>query len=226
MTANQLRYHELRETNRSNKVRENETQRHNLATEVETQRSNISNELNNRYATNKRFQIDFGNLLETQRANRAREFNTQYSNYTQRLAQQETARANRASEALGAINAQTNIVNSLEGIRHNKAQESLGFLESDRNYEIRTNANAETHRANLAKEGFNMQNLNFNYANLAELRRHNQTVEGETKRHNLIGEMQRNVDLINDANSIKFNTLSNVLRSTTSLIRVNPIGGK
>lgn len=224
MTQNQLRYHELQETRRSHKTDENERQRHNLAVETENQRSNIASELNVRHNTNVNYHLGYLNYLETGRSNRERESNTRFANQTQRLAQQETARANRANEAIRTTEATTGIVNSLENIRTHKANETIAMINSNRNYEYNMGSLAETKRSNLAKESLNqfatMETVKHNRITERETNRHNMTVETETKRHNLIGEMQKNVDLINNANSIKFNTLSNVLRSASSLITI------
>lgn len=220
MTANQLRYHELLETNRSNKEREKENTRHNLATEVENVRSHVAAEVNNRYATDKSFQIQHLNYLENHRTNIVREGIMQQEADTKRLQQIEQGRSNRANEALGSINATTNIATTLETMRTNRVKEALENQRIANDYEIKKESNAETHRANVQREQISFQNLAYNYSNLEEIRRHNQTTEGETKRHNLIGEAQKNIDLLNDSNSIKFNTLSNVLRSLSGMVRI------
>lgn len=65
MTANQIAYWNLKETERSNRVREGETERSNKARESETFRSNLAKE------------------TETNRSNRARENETVRSNLEQ-----------------------------------------------------------------------------------------------------------------------------------------------
>lgn len=220
MTANQLRYKELLETTRSNKTNERERERHNLATETETQRSNIASELNSRYSVDRNFALGHLNYLETARANRAREANQQYSNQTQRMQVQEQRRSNLANEAIATTNATTNIGNLLESIRTHTRNEDLGFINSQRQYDLGVANLQETERSHKRNEDIAFANLQHQQNVLTETRRHNTTVEGETKRHNLIGEMQKNVDLINDSNAIKFNTLSNVLRSTSGLIKI------
>lgn len=106
-----------RETERSNKAREDETARSNLAREAETYRSNIAKE------------------SETNRSNIARETETKRSNVAKEL---ETARSNRARET------ETNRANvESESIQRSKLDEERRHnysSESTKNLEVQTKA--------------------------------------------------------------------------------------
>lgn len=231
MTTNQLRYWELQENKRHQRVVENETQRSNIARERETIRSNVAGELNNRYATNMQFRLGYLNYLENNRANLVREENTRYSNYTARLEQAERQRSNLANESIATGNLIATVGRNVEQMRANLVSEqlkrqdqSLTATKMDRDFVISLGNLAETERSHKANEDIAYASQAIDVRKLDETIRHNQAVEIETKRNNLIQNQQKNVDLINDANRIKFTTLANVLGNLTPNIRVG-LGG-
>lgn len=91
MTQNQIAYHTLQETIRSNQAREGETTRSNVARETETRRSNIANEL-----------LKHLQNVEAGRHNKATEVETNRTNVANELISdarnQETHRHNVVSE--------------------------------------------------------------------------------------------------------------------------------
>lgn len=129
MTANQIAYQNLLETQRANVVKENENARSNMAREYETNRSNLANEAiaRERNAETQRANLasEFqkkSELEETKRANQAREVETNRANLAneeiKRATNTETAKHNRAMESLGY--AQLN-----ETAAHNRAVEEI-----------------------------------------------------------------------------------------------------
>lgn len=99
MTRNQLQYHTMLETMRSNRVNEAETHRSNRTRETETHRSNVVNE------------------TETNRSNVARETETNRTNvaneHLKQLAHNENVRHNKVEEGVHIANAVTQGIGSL-----------------------------------------------------------------------------------------------------------------
>nr|AVX53793.1 putative ORF1 [Marmot picobirnavirus] len=141
MTANQIAYWNLRETERSNVAREAETSRSNLARENETKRHNIANE-----------QFNISSLNETRRANLERE-------HRDRMVHMESVRSNIANEGIkrqqlgeqmraNRAHETVQMTGLAEQARHNLQQEMLQSVDMN----IRAQAQRETSRSNRASE--------------------------------------------------------------------------
>lgn len=165
MTRNQLQYWELEEKKRANRVAEAEMERAHRANEDLLARQASTQELN--------AQTNIESLKETQRSNRATQFETHRTNVAR---ENETERSNRAKEDLeqqlrniqnfgnyleeGKLKVLTQQAGIAAGqlhetIRSNQAQEALQnrrLVESERSALAQE---AETHRANLARESNN-----------------------------------------------------------------------
>lgn len=207
MTANQINYWKLKETERSNKVNEGENlrshkasealkgreldegERHNRAVEttaafnaMETQRHNIAGETETHRS-------NVARETETERSNRAREDETQRANlsneYLKGLDLAEKAKHNRAVESLEDRKHQetirSNVEREYETNRSNKAKESLESLkESDLAYRERAKQ-SEIERSNKAKEDLQQQSIDeqqrYNYV-LEDISRKGKALEG------------------------------------------------
>lgn len=151
MTANQIKYQELLEKERSNRTQEalgmgqlQETRRSNLVKERETERSNREKESTNWFSArslaahqradeairSESNQIGWGNLNEQRRSNAAREAETKRSNLAKEA---ETKRSNltheeeshRANVARETEENRSNVSRETETNRSNTQQESL-----------------------------------------------------------------------------------------------------
>lgn len=125
-----------------------ETSRHNVVSEKETNRHNVTTEVETERHNRAGEFIDLGKLNESIRHNKATE-----GIESGKLA--ETTRHNQASETidLGKLN---------ESVRHNMASEQLSQSNIDLGY---------------ANVGLGYANVGLGYSNLAELGRHNITLE-------------------------------------------------
>lgn len=175
MTKNQIEYWNLKENERSNRVREQETRRANLAQErisgqandikyslglqqnTETQRSNLAREKetarNNR--ANNSLEYWKQSIAESQlgvnRYNAETTRSLGYSNLA------ETQRANLVREAQQQENIEISRAQTNEAKRHNVQSENVSRLQTLSNYGVQSRnattneANAETRKAELAE---------------------------------------------------------------------------
>lgn len=159
MTRNQIELNKLLESKRSNRANEELTRMRDersyalgTANLQETRRSNRERERFNR-----------SSLEETSRSNRAREYETFRSNYAR---EQETFRSNLAKE--------------VETARSNRATESWRASQLALDTEIRRGELAERRRSNRANEALGWGNISLGKAQLAETHRANIAREGLT----------------------------------------------
>lgn len=208
MTKNQIAFLELQETKRANQAREVETHRANVAQEqltslrdtgtlvlrdrelAETVRSNYARE-----------GLQSRTIAETERSNKAREAETYRSNvaretetYRSNVARErENYRHNVATEGIGymqASAAQTQAAAAMGNVYMRGAE--LASLNQYRGYDLglRSAAQAETERSNLARE---RENAAHNRAMEDVARREATVKEGnlsESQRHNKQTELQ------------------------------------
>lgn len=237
MTRNQLAYWELvekkrsnaaveKETNRSNIAREVETNRHNLATEQETYRSNTVREKETERSNRANELLRDKQFLEQQRMNNL--------NYNLDLFRaQEQARSNLANEKLQMAR---NVISSAqmlsdsarvtEANRHNVETERFNLLQlsqKTRYDTIMANQSQqkidEEMRSNLESENLRNTEIMLTYGRsvaatkgeLSEKTRHNQSVEDETKRHNIVEELLQSVDSISRGIESGTRSIKNVI---------------
>lgn len=184
MTSNQIKYWDLEERKRSNRVnevevhranraREDETNRHNVAVETETNRHNIAVE-----------GMTLQQVSELQRHNQATE--------VQAAADlQERHRANVEQEHIGRLNVGLGYARLNEENRHNLASEQntlYSILETQRSNRQREAYTAdtleETKRSNAAREEQNRLNWLTEVGGKTEQSRHNKASEENTREYN------------------------------------------
>lgn len=234
MTRNQIEYWRLSETRRANRAIEQhnrnvlaynyavleETKRSNLAREAETSRSNRARETQNRLDSDRNLMFQLRQMNENERANRAKEKIS--SNQLD-----ETIRSNKANELIRANQASAQLMNAMtqsrsqaETERSNRERESLGIGQL-----------AETKRSNIANEGIKMfsqrEVARSNQANEAikrrqnqiatgqfyELQRHNVVTEEETRRSNIMSELNKQTEI----SMRSFTEILKSIRPTVSL---------
>lgn len=127
MTRNEIAYQQFVENRRSNMANERETNRSNVAREAETYRSNTAKE------------------FETNRHNLATE-DLGYKNY------EETKRHNFSMEDLGFAQLGLGYSQLGETRQHNRTTETLSQLSNIEQQRANREREAETHRANVARE--------------------------------------------------------------------------
>lgn len=143
MTANQIAYWNLSETNRHNIATEGETGRHNrqqesidlskleetkrsnVANEKETNRSNLAREAETHRSNTVRESIDLGQFNENIRHNKASERTNQQNADTNVKLADETIRSNKERET---ETKRSNLVNEAERARSNKASEEAAMI--------------------------------------------------------------------------------------------------
>lgn len=195
MTKNQIDYWNLVETERANKARENENYRSNRAKE-ELQRQQNSNTL----------AIGMGNLGELNRSNLARELENNRSNMTrEQIAQYEAAlkalelpvKQQQADASM--MQARVALGNLAEVQRSNRANEAIKWSNLDEVIRDNTVNQEERERSNRRNEeiqnfkvvsdrGQSYDRNTIATAQQTESARHNQAMENETKRNNLINQ--------------------------------------
>lgn len=169
MTTTQINYMNAVETNRANLARETETNRANLAQERLTAQYN---------AEVRRHNLATEDLASKQFLNAQYQFAQQYQLDAARVSEQQ--RANLASERIASMNALTNNLQMVEQSRHNRVSEEQNLIALSQRYEVdllnagSTAKNAETNRL---QQQVGAGSLAYNYAQLAESKRHNQATE-------------------------------------------------
>lgn len=209
-------YSVLAETKRSNLAREQETNRSNLARERETQRSNIANEQLRRLQSDRDYTLSLRQLEEQVNARKESQRLQSLSIQEQKRSNQAREAATRDSNLVSLFNAYTNRANIEEQARSNKVRENqfASQLAEQRrsnyaNERLNYQRNAEMKRSNLAREGLqSFANYTQRQA-VNETRRHNVSVESETRRANL---MHEQLQLTHEGVSVLNNTLSTLGR--------------
>lgn len=177
MTANQIAYWNLQETERSNLARESETHRSNVANETETNRSNLARETEtnranlakekqNRIDSWRNYEINLRNLFEKRRATKVSEQQRNRElDIGEKNASTQQLQASNANE-VNQYNAVTSRMNANEQRRSHLVSESQNserlrqqaYQTQTQNY-FTSLAQSEVNRANLVREDQNLLNL-------------------------------------------------------------------
>lgn len=184
MTSNQIKYWDLQERKRSNKVNEAETHRSNVARETETNRHNTVTEAETERHNRALEGLTLKQVTELQRHNQATE--------VQAVAElQEKHRSNVEQEHIGQLNVGLGYARLGEEARHNRVAEEntlFSVLETQRSHRQNEAYTAEqleeTRRSNREREEQNRLNWLTEVGRTSEQGRHNVTTEGQTKWYN------------------------------------------
>lgn len=198
MTQNQIAYHNLKETQRSNLEKERETRQHNRAQEEIGREGNRLTEKRD----NQTYMYNMGNLeestrshkvaeAENERSHRANENLTSFSNATARMhlsIDQQNADSNTRNASTNAWNAAINEFAAKEKKRDNLINESIAarnLQETERSHKENENIQRFANVTNYAtKAQGNVNTANYNDA----VNQHYVRQDAEQKRKDLVDE--------------------------------------
>lgn len=199
MTANQIAYWNLLETQRTNRAKEQEQRRTNLANEEIKRQTNANTLELGQSNVSETHRYNVANINEQERTHRRNEDIAAYNAATQREKlniDQYNADIAAKNAATNAMNAITNAGALIETQRANLASES-----------IRQDQNTETNRSNIANEdinrfkaatsyGVSMTDADTKQRGQQESERHDIATERETRHNNNVNQ------LLNIANTL------------------------
>lgn len=231
MTRNQLAYWQLEEAKRSNRANEQETNRSNIARETETNRHNVVSEQETERHNRAMETFNLKQLDEQMRANQAHE--TAVARQQTEVERANLVRENQNQQSINLGWGQLALGYSQlsETIRNHKMNEDINLMslqETTRNHEANeaiSRANLEeTARANRKSEGLRTQQQALDSIKIeqeasrnAEQARHNEAVESETHRSNVVSEVISGIRTVNDIIGTQQTGANNLARTLISV---------